>query len=158
VRRAVRLGVEPAGPGRRLSAILPRVSEARFHVGHLDEIDAVLGYEAVEGEWRPVRHQLGIDSFGVNAWVADAGKLIIEEHDETSYRHEELYLVVRGRARFTLDGEDLPASAGTLVAIHDPSVVRSAVAEEDGTAILAIGVPRGEPFEVSEWEKRELDR
>ena len=132
------------------------MGEARFHIGHLDEIDAVMGYEAVEGEWRPVRHQLGIESFGVNAWVADAGKLIIEEHDETTGRHEELYLVVRGRARFTLDGEDMGAPAGTLLAIHDPSVVRSAVAEEDGTAILAIGTPCGEAFQVRDWEKREL--
>ena len=134
------------------------MTEERFTVGHLDEIDAVLGYEAVEGEWRPVRHVLGIKSFGVNAWVADAGKLIIEEHDELPPPgHEELYLVLRGKARFTLGEDTMSAPAGTLLAIHDPAVVRSAVAEEDGTAILAVGTPRGEMYEVSDWEKRELD-
>jgi hypothetical protein len=50
------------------------------------------------------------------------------------------------------------APAGTLLAIHDPSVVRSAVAEEDGTAILAVGTPVGGQYEISDWEKRELDR
>src|SRR3954447_7815519 len=100
------------------------MTEERFTVGHLDEIDAVMGYEAVEGEWRPIRHQLGIQSFGVNAWVADAGQSIIEEHDELPPPgHEELYLVVRGKARFTLEGDSMSASAGTLLAVHDPAVV-----------------------------------
>jgi len=88
--------------------------EERITVGHLDRIDAVMGWDVIEGEWRPVRHQLGIKSFGVNAW------------------------------------------AGTLIAIHDPSVVRSAVAVEDGTAILAVGTPIGEKFEVEDYEKRML--
>jgi quercetin dioxygenase-like cupin family protein len=133
------------------------MSEERFTVGHLDEIDAVMGFEAVEGEWRPIRHQLGIQSFGVNGFVADAGRLIIEEHDELPEPgHEELYMVIRGKARFTLGDDSMSAPAGTLLAIHDPTVVRSAVAEEDGTAILAVGTPRGKPFEVSDFEKRWL--
>ena len=133
------------------------MSEERITVGHLDEIDAVMGWDAVDGEWRPVRHVLGIRSFGVNAWVADAGKRIIEEHDELGGDgHEELYLVLRGRARFTLEGKDMEAPAGTLLAIHDPAVVRTAFAEEDGTAILAVGSPIGEKYEISAFERREL--
>ena len=133
------------------------MAEERITVGHLDEIDAVLGYEAVEGEWRPVRHTLGISSFGVNAWVANAGQLIIEEHDELGGDgHEELYVVIRGRATFTVGGEEIEAPAGRLIAIHDPALVRKAVAEEDETTILAVGSPIGEKYEISAFERREL--
>ena len=67
--------------------------------------------------FRPVRHHFGITSFGVNAWTArDAGDRIINEHDESDPDSgEELYLVVRGRAVFELDGDRVAAPAGTFV-------------------------------------------
>ena len=40
---------------------------------------------------------------------------------------------------------------------EDTNALRSAVAEEDGTAILCLGGTPGEAFEVSAWE-REYDR
>ncbi len=54
--------------------------------------------------YRPVRHHLGITSFGVTAWVgAAAGDPIINEYDEDSEPAEELFLVVSGRAIFELE-------------------------------------------------------
>jgi hypothetical protein len=67
-------------------------------------------------------------------------------------RHEELYVVMTGCARFTIDGADHEARAGTFVFIPDPVSRRSAVALEDGTSALAIGGRAGEPYEVSPWE------
>ena len=84
-----------------------------------------------------------------------AGDLVVEEHDETGAgagRHEELYVVVAGRARFTLGGEELDAPAGTCVFLPDPSVVRTAVGVEPATTVLAIGGAVGEPYRVSPWE------
>ncbi len=110
-------------------------------------------------EWRPVRHHLGIGAFGAGAWLGDRGIELIEEHTEeveNADGHEELYLVVRGRARFTVGGEEIDAPAGTFVAVPDPAVTRKAVAEEDGTAIFAVGAPRGRAYEVSPWERRRL--
>jgi quercetin dioxygenase-like cupin family protein len=107
-------------------------------------------------EWRPVRHQLGIEAFGAGVWSGDAGVEVIEEHtelDDDTDAHEELYVVMRGRATFTAAGETIEAPAGTLVAITDPGIVRKAVADEDGTAILAIGAPRGRAYEISPWER-----
>jgi tetratricopeptide (TPR) repeat protein len=82
---------------------------------------------------------------------------VVEEHDETKADggaggHEELYVVMRGRATFTLDGETLDAPAGTLVFIRDPKVRRVAIAEEEGTLVLAVGGERGVAYEVSPWE------
>ena len=107
----------------------------------------------VEGlSWRPVRHHLGIGAFGVNAYTAASpGDLVIEPHDEDA--DEELYVVVRGAARFVVDGETIDAPAGTLVLVTPPSH-RVAHAAAPDTAILAIGAVPGKAFEVSEWETR----
>jgi mannose-6-phosphate isomerase-like protein (cupin superfamily) len=111
-------------------------------------------------EWRPVRHHLGIGAFGAGVWLGDAGVELIEEHTEqveNADEHEELYLVVRGRATFTVEGETIDAPAGTFVAVPDPAASRRAVAEEDGTVIYAVGAPRGRPYEISRWERKRLE-
>jgi mannose-6-phosphate isomerase-like protein (cupin superfamily) len=118
----------------------------------LDEIDPI---PVVGGTllWRPVRRTLDVGAFGINAYVApNAGDDVVEEHTEKVYGHEELYLVLSGRATFTLDGETLDAPAGTAVFIRDPAVKRHARAEEPGTSVLAVGGPRDAAYEPSAWE------
>lgn len=66
--------------------------------------------------------------------------------------HEECYIVFRGRARFTLDGEEVDAPAGTIVFVRDHEVRRGAVAEEADTVVFAVGGFPGKAFEVSAWE------
>jgi tetratricopeptide (TPR) repeat protein len=118
----------------------------------LDEIEPI---PVVGGTllWRPVRRTLDIGAFGINAYVApNAGDNIVEEHTEQSLGHEEVYVVLSGRALFSLGEETLDAPAGTIVFLHDPSVRRHARAEEPNTAVLAIGGPRGGAYEPSPWE------
>jgi tetratricopeptide (TPR) repeat protein len=123
-----------------------------FEVASLEELDRV------EGEFvtHPVRTRFGISSFGVNAYSApEVGGRVIEEHDELGAgagRHEELYVVLEGRARFVLDGEESDAPAGTVVFVRDPAVRRGAVAEEAATTILVVGGVPGRAFEPSPWE------
>ena len=108
-----------------------------------------------ELQWRPVRRTLGIEAFGINAYTGDAGDLVVEEHDELGAgagHHEELYVVLTGRATFTVDAESFDAPMGTLVFLDDPKERRGARAEEDGTTVLAVGGVRGEPFRISPWE------
>ena len=118
----------------------------------LDEIEpiSVIGGTLL---WRPIRRRLDIGAFGMNAYLAPtAGDDVVEEHTESTLRHEEVYIVLRGRATFTLDDETLDAPTGTVVFIRDPLVKRHARAEEPGTQVLAVGGPRGEAFEPSPWE------
>jgi tetratricopeptide (TPR) repeat protein len=126
--------------------------ERPFEVARLDELHRIPG----EFDTTPVRIPLGIRAFGVNAYGNEsAGGRVIEEHDELgdgAGRHEELYVVVRGRARFTLDGEDVDAPAGTLVFVRDPAVRRGAVADEPATTVLVVGATPGQAFEPSPWE------
>ena len=120
-------------------------------VAHLDELDRIPVAHGLE--WRPVRRRFGIAAFGVNAYTAaKPGDWVVEEHTEERLGHEELYVVVRGRARFTLDGEEVDAPAGTLVFVSDPTVKRVAVAEEEETTVLAVGGKPGEAFTPSAWE------
>lgn len=103
--------------------------------------------------WAPIRRSLGVESFGVNAWSAhEAGATVVVEHDEEPSGHEELYVVMSGRARFVVDGEELDASVGTIVFVPDPAVKRGAVALEAGTTILTVGGTPGEPFVPLSWE------
>ena len=119
-----------------------------------DELDSIPLFEGLV--WHPVRRRLGIRAFGINAYTAEnSGQLVVEEHDETgggAGGHEELYVVISGRAIFTLNDETLEAPAGSLVFISDPTVRRKAVADEQGTLVLAIGGQPGRSYEISPWE------
>jgi quercetin dioxygenase-like cupin family protein len=118
-------------------------------------IDEVASVFTGDVGYRLVRRELGIEAFGVNAFTADAGVQLIEEHDEmgaAAAAHQELYVVIAGAARFTIDGQDHDAQAGTLVFVPDPKSVRSAKAIADGTVALAIGGVPGQPYAVSPWE------
>ena len=118
----------------------------------LDEIEPI---PVVGGTllWRPLRRTLDVGAFGINAYTApNAGDDVVEEHTEKKNGHEEVYVVLSGRATFTLDGETLDAPAGTVVFLRDPGVKRHARAEEPDTSVLAIGGPRDAAFTPSAWE------
>jgi tetratricopeptide (TPR) repeat protein len=118
---------------------------------HVDALDAIPVAGVV---WRPVRRRLGIKAFGMNAYSAEeAGKQIIEEHDESTLGHEEVYTVIRGRVTFTIGGEQLDAPTGTIVFIRDPALRRVAIAETDDALVLAVGNAPGEAYEPSVWEE-----
>jgi tetratricopeptide (TPR) repeat protein len=120
-------------------------------VTHIDQLDAI---ELPDGfVWRPIRRHFGIRGFGVNAYSArEVGGPIVEEHTEERLRHEEIYVVLRGRARFTIDGNEHELGARQLAFVRDPSLKRSAVALEEDTVVLALGGKPGEPHQISAWE------
>jgi hypothetical protein len=121
----------------------------------LDDIPSVpVGGLDFSLQWLPVRHALGIQAFGTNAYVAEAaGEDVVEPHTEgtdPAIHHQELYFVARGSARFTIDGTDHEAPSGTYVFIPDPRSHRRAVALEAGTTVLSFGGPP--TFAPSAWE------
>jgi mannose-6-phosphate isomerase-like protein (cupin superfamily) len=127
------------------------VSERPYGVARIDELDSypIQGQQGLT--WRPVRRRFDIRSFGVNAYTAaEAGQRVVEEHREQD-GHEELYVVLAGRATFTVEGEEHDAPAGTLVHCP-PGTLRSAFAAEPQTTVLGIGAKPGVVFEPSGWE------
>jgi tetratricopeptide (TPR) repeat protein len=128
---------------------------ANYQVANLSEME-IPTMDALR--WATVRSNLGVDAFGVNAWTAnEAGQEVINEHDEVSGNdarwHQELYVVLKGRATFTVDGEEVDALPGTFVFVRDPAAKRKAVSAEPETTVLAVGAKPGEAFTSPRWER-----
>ena len=88
-----------------------------------------IGERAAESEddrgYIRLRADLDIAAFGASAaYQKKAGEVLIREHDEIgpgADGHEELYVVVQGTARFTVDGDDVEAPQGTAVFVRNPA-------------------------------------
>jgi mannose-6-phosphate isomerase-like protein (cupin superfamily) len=101
--------------------------------------------------WKSIRHHFAITAFGVNAVTKDAGTVLIPEHDESESGQEEIYFVHAGEVRATLDGEELVAPAGTVIAVQ-PKTRRKLEATASPTTLLCIGGTPGKAYEVGAWE------
>jgi hypothetical protein len=118
-----------------------------LHVDELDRIELDDGFE-----WRPIRRRFGIRAFGVNAYAPGPSGQIVEEHTESTLGHQEIYLVLRGRVRFTVDGNDHELGPGELVFVRHPALRRGAVGLTDDAIVLALGGKPGVAHEPSAWE------
>jgi quercetin dioxygenase-like cupin family protein len=126
------------------------VSGPGYEILSIDDLDT---YTTAAGSQRlrPLRRRLGFRPFGLNVWTAEvAGDHVIERHREQG-GDEELYVVLRGTARFTLGEDAFDAPAGTLVHAP-PGILREATGVEAGTTVLAMGAKEGEAFTPSAWE------
>src|SRR5438067_1770129 len=124
-------------------------------VVRLDEAERV-PWRGSELVWHPIRAALGATAVGLSAYTADAaGQEVVEDHVETrdGRGHEEVYVVLRGRAAFTVDGRAIDAPAGTFIRVA-PELRRAAVAVEPGTAVMVVGGPAGFQPAHSEWIDR----
>ena len=119
----------------------------RAHVDELARIELDDGFV-----WRPVRRRFGIRAFGVNVYTPGQTGRVIEEHTESTFEHEELYVVLRGRVRFTVGDDEHELAQGQAVFIRDPALRRGAIAVDDDAVVLALGGRPGAPHEVSAWE------
>jgi len=128
-------------------------ANASVRVARIDEVEPVA---VAGGLYHPLRRALGVRAFGINAYSARrAGDQLIETHDETgvgSGGQEEAYVIVAGRAMFTVGDEEIDAPVGTVVFVPDVTVKRSAVATEHGTTALVVGGPADRQLPVSPFE------
>lgn len=108
--------------------------------------------------WVPVRRALGVEAFGVNAFrAATSGEAVVEDHVESTGQ-QELYVVLRGRARLLIGGSAIDVGPGAAVFVPDPDVQRSGTALEDGTIVLAIGGWADRAYHPLPWEPIYLAR
>lgn len=150
---------EPGWRSAQLEDIPPRVEVPGSEAMPIDERDPAAAkrwrafaedYPDNDRRFFSIRRFLGVSSFGVNAAEASAGNCLLVPHDETEYGQEELYLVLRGRARFVLEGEDVELGEGGLVLVQ-PEVHRTAFALETPTRLLLLGGLPGRPYEPPTW-------
>ncbi len=132
----------------------------KYVAASIDDIPSIPYEWAPKTEWKPIRRFFSIGSFGTNLFRApNEGDVLTEDHTEdpdSGTRHEELYLVVTGLARFKVDGDEFDAPAGTFVYVPDPKSMRGAVAGEPGTALFAVGGEPGCVYTPSEWDRDQL--
>jgi mannose-6-phosphate isomerase-like protein (cupin superfamily) len=98
----------------------------------------------------PLRRRLDLRAFGLNCWTAPVGAPVIERHSEPD-GDEEVYVVISGRARFTVGDETFEAGPETVVYVP-PDTSRQALAIEPETFVLAVGAKPGQAFEPKSWE------
>jgi mannose-6-phosphate isomerase-like protein (cupin superfamily) len=149
-----RLGDIPA------AAELPGVSREEYLEGMKHRAPHILERWADAGErfssenrkTHAVRMFLGVESFGVNAFEAHEGELLVVPHDELGEgeQQEELYLVVEGRARFVCDREAVNLGPGELL-FAKPGVRREAIALETPTMIFMVGGRPGQAYTPPIW-------
>ena len=110
------------------------------------------GYPPFRATWRAIRPYLGITGFGVAATEADEGAALLYPHTEAQYGHEELYLVLDGRARFLFDdGAEIEVGRHELLFVR-PEVGRGAVALESPTIVFMVGAKPG-TYEPPVWAR-----
>ena len=125
------------------------MTERKHAVVSLDELDT---FPAMTGApvLMPLRQRLDVRAFGINCWTAPVGATVIERHSEPD-GDEEVYIVVRGRVRFTIGEETFEAGPATVVYVP-PDTTREALALDPETLVVAIGGKPGEAFEPKSWE------
>ena len=139
---------------------MPGFSPERYREAMAERAPHILERWADAGDRFPHEHRkahdvrgfLGVDSFGVNAFEAHEGELLVVPHDESGQgeQQEELYLVVEGSARFVCDGETVELSPGELLYAR-PGVRREAVALETPTMLFIVGGRPGEAYSPPIW-------
>ena len=110
------------------------------------------------GRWQPLNERLGIRNFGISAVAIDPGDDFDIEHDEADCGHQEAYVVVSGRARFRIGGEELEAGPGDVVAVPDPAETRDYWAVEPGTRIICLGAGPGAEHPYGRWISEEAEQ
>jgi uncharacterized cupin superfamily protein len=111
-------------------------------------------FEAMEGSgesrWLLARKALGTECFGYNLVEIGPGGQI-PEHDESGSGQVELYVILEGEAVFKLDGEELPAPAGTFASVE--SGVSRTILNRSGAGVTAmvIGVQPDGGYEPMSW-------
>lgn len=117
-------------------------------IKHRDEFERMAGSGGCT--WMLARKALGTAAFGFNLVEIEPGGAL-PEHDEAGSGQVELYIVLEGEATIAVDGQELPAPAGTYASL-DPSSTRTLLnrSDEPVTALL-VGVLPNDGYQPPGW-------
>ncbi len=97
--------------------------------------------EPRNGVFRQMRRALGVRSFGINQFELPPNADGLE-HDESDSGQEEVYVVLSGSGRMTVEGETVELVPGRWVLVS-PEATRNMHAGPDGMSWLTVGAPPG---------------
>jgi uncharacterized cupin superfamily protein len=103
--------------------------------------------EAMNGVFRPIRRALGGTAFGINQEDLPPNGDQYPEHTEVESGQEEVFYVLSGSGRITVDGEDVELKPGRYVLVS-PESKRKVWPGPDGMKLIIVGAPVGRGYEV----------
>jgi hypothetical protein len=119
---------------------------------HTVDLNAVPVGPTEFGRWAALNGPLALAAFGVNVVEAGPDDEFDITHDETESGQQELYVVISGRARFTVGDESIEAGPGTAIGVADPALQRGYEVLEPGTRVLCVGAePAGGEARWGYW-------
>jgi mannose-6-phosphate isomerase-like protein (cupin superfamily) len=113
----------------------------------LDEMEASFG-----GAFKKVRAELGVTSFGVQVIEIPPNVTQYPEHDHAESGQEEVFGVLGGSGRITIDGDEVSLEPDVYVRVG-PAATRKIYSGPDGLKLIAIGGTPGKPYEIAEASK-----
>lgn len=99
----------------------------------IDELPAIH-----HGSVKLAAAELGIESFGMQVLDFPPHFADYPEHDHTEDGQEEVYVILRGSAEFSVDGEQALLQTGQMARIP-PEARRKLTPGPDGVRLLAVG-------------------
>jgi uncharacterized cupin superfamily protein len=104
------------------------VPEPEFSIAAIDP--------ATEEIFRPLRRELGVESFGINQITLQPGqRMRVHLHQ----RQEEVYVVLAGTLTLIVEGEEHALGAGTLARVAPPTRRQIGNRGEEPVVLLVIG-------------------
>lgn len=128
----------------KLSASTHYGGSMSYTMKRIDELEAIH-----HGAVKLAGAELDVRSFGMQVLDFPAGFSDYPEHDHAEDGQEEVYMVLRGRADFVIDGEEVTISAGEMLKV-DAASKRKLQPGHDGVRILAIGCTSRAAYERPE--------
>ena len=127
-------------------------------MGRKVSLSEVPVYEIPYGRWQRLNEPLGIRAFGISAVAMEPGDGADMTHDEADCGHQEVYVVISGRAAFQLGDEQVEAGPGDVVSVPEPAETRNYWALEPGTRIVCIGAEPVKEHPYGEWIAEEASK
>jgi mannose-6-phosphate isomerase-like protein (cupin superfamily) len=87
---------------------------------------------------RPYLEFLRSETFELGLYELAAGSV----DDQRPHDEDEIYVVMSGRGRFVVDGDDVPVGPGTILFVAKHAVHRFHSIEEDLSIVVAFSPPR----------------
>jgi mannose-6-phosphate isomerase-like protein (cupin superfamily) len=106
------------------------VTHQEFEHGELQEQRA--------GAGRPYLEFLRSETFELGLYELAAGSV----DDQKPHDEDEIYVVMSGRGRFVVDGDDVAVRPGTILFVAKHAVHRFHSIEEDLSIVVAFAPPR----------------
>ncbi len=102
--------------------------------------------ELTNGTIRRIRAALGVRSFGINQFELPPNASGYE-HSESESHQDEVYVIVAGSGKVTVEGDEIELRPGRFVYVS-PEETRTMHAGPDGLTWVAVGAPHDTPYEA----------